>query len=93
MNNSHKDNIPDPNTEKHKRSFGRRSGSERRFYSYGIHMPEKRSGLDKRHIPERRVVKDRRIEPDRRAVIKQWNYNGTERRVLKFRRSGTARRT
>ncbi len=92
MNNSLKDNSPDPNLKKRKRSYGRRSGSDRRYFSYDIHIPEKRSGLDKRHVTERRVVKDRRIEPEKRAVIKRWNYNGPERRVLKFRRSGAARR-
>ncbi len=92
MNNSPKDIFRDPNIEKRKHFLGRRSGLDRRYFSYDIHLPEKRSGLDKRHVLERRVAKDRRIEPDRRAVIKQWNYDGPERRVLKFRRSDAARR-
>jgi len=82
----------DPNIKKRKRPFGRRSGMDRRNFLYDIHIPEKRSGFDKRHVHKRRVVKDRRIEPDRRAVIKRWNYTGPERRVLKLRRSSATRR-
>ena len=36
---------------------GRRSGGDRRKYSYTLHVPERRSGND------RRIVKDRRMSP------------------------------
>jgi len=33
---------------------GRRSGIERRQFSYSIHIPERRSGKDRRVLPDRR---------------------------------------
>ena len=43
----------------------RRSGIERREYSYTKHIPERRSCKD-----ERRIAKDRRSELDRRIIRK-----------------------
>ncbi len=92
MANSIKDIFPDPKVKQQNLSCGRRSGVDRRQFLYDVHIPEKRTGPDKRCAPERRVTKDRRFEPERRAVIKRWNYKGPERRVLKFRRSDANRR-
>ena len=51
---------------------GRRSGIERREYSYTAHIPERRSGTD------------RRSGVDRRSVLSVWSgiegRNGNERR-------------
>jgi len=43
---------------------GRRAGIDRRSYSYDVHFPERRQGL------ERRRGADRRSGEDRRAVIR-----------------------
>ena len=34
---------------------GRRLGFERRQFTYSLHYPERRFGVDRRHIPERRI--------------------------------------
>jgi hypothetical protein len=34
---------------------GRRSGNERRKFSYDYHIPERRSGIDRRIRPDRRL--------------------------------------
>jgi len=70
----------------------RRSGVDRRRFSYDAHIPEHRSGLDKRNVADRRVTTDRRISPERRILRKSWNYRGLERRI-KARRTGSDRRT
>jgi len=36
---------------------GRRSGADRRVFSYAIHIPEKRSGYDRRSGSDRRSVR------------------------------------
>jgi len=41
-------------TERMRSSFDRRSGIERRCYSYVVHIPERRSGIDRRVSDERR---------------------------------------
>jgi hypothetical protein len=43
---------------------GRRSGIDRRFFSYSIHIPERRSDID------RRCNKDRRKRIERRRVYR-----------------------
>jgi hypothetical protein len=93
MANSIKDIFPDPKLKQLNPSFGRRSGLDRRQFIYDSHIPENRSGIDNRKAPERRVQKDRRLKPDRRAVSNRRDYKGSERRVLKFRRSDANRRT
>ncbi|MBN1905434.1 MAG: hypothetical protein JW927_10085 [Deltaproteobacteria bacterium] len=39
---------------------GRRSGVDRRYFSYSNHIPERRYGADRRSLSERRTGKDRR---------------------------------
>jgi hypothetical protein len=34
---------------------GRRSGADRRVFSYAVHLPERRSGEDRRDEEERRL--------------------------------------
>ncbi len=52
---------------------GRRSGIERRVFSYAVHLPERRSGKDRRCGNDRRNGVDRRItkrsKGDRRKVF------------------------
>ena len=49
---------------------GRRSGVERRQFSYMIHIPERRSGKDRRSGVDRRTQKSVELEPaqERRRV-------------------------
>lgn len=47
---------------------GRRSGVERRSFSYSGHIPERRSGKDRRSGLDRRSGRDRRYDNDRRNV-------------------------
>ncbi len=53
---------------------GRRSGIERRRFSYAEHIPERRVGQDRRENGDRRSGLDRRCGDDRR--------NGIERRAV-----------
>lgn len=39
-----------------KSSYERRSGVERRMFSYSWHIPERRSGIDKRKCSEKRMT-------------------------------------
>lgn len=70
----------------------RRSGSDRREFSYDAHIPEHRSGRDKREESDRRAPTDRRVEAERRVLNRQLSYQGPERRVLIIRRTVTDRR-
>ena len=66
---------------------GRRSGIERRRFSYADHIPERRSQKDRRVMTERRCGDDRRSGLERRC--------GEERRIgwaFGERRSGRDRR-
>ena len=47
---------------------GRRSGLDRRQYSYTGHIPERRTGEERRSGQERRSGADRRENGDRRTV-------------------------
>lgn len=58
---------------------GRRTGIERRHFSYSAHIPERRSGED------RRSGKDRRSGVDRRTP--NSSFTGSERREGKDRRA------
>ena len=40
---------------------GRRSGIDRRIFSYAVHLPERRSGQDRRSGAERRSGVERRV--------------------------------
>jgi hypothetical protein len=40
----------------------RRSGLDRRYFSYSDHIPERRSGNDRRSMLDRRTGSDRRLE-------------------------------
>ena len=81
---------------------GRRSGIERRRFAYSEHVPERRSGeerrtgLDRRGGKERRSSLDRRGGPERRtenSVISflDWSKRG-DQRSGSDRRSGMDRR-
>jgi hypothetical protein len=48
---------------------GRRSGIDRRRFSYAGHIPERRSGKDRREGSDRRSGKDRRSGIDRRGAV------------------------
>ena len=50
---------------------GRRSGIERRQFSYMIHIPERRSGKDRRSGVDRRTEKSVKIDP---AQERRWFY-------------------
>ena len=70
---------------------GRRSGMERRRFSYAGHIPERRSGED------RRVTADRRSQQERRNLKDRRGGNNTvlaleNRRSPADRRSGGDRR-
>ena len=81
---------------------GRRSGIDRRRFSYVLHIPERRGGddrrddLDRRCGEERRDIEDRRIGIDRRTdrkpaeVIDLRSYK--DRRSSEDRRRGKDRR-
>jgi hypothetical protein len=58
---------------------GRRSGLERRRFSYSGHIPERRSGVDRRCGKDRRAGVDRRATPNR--------YGADERRDSDERRA------
>ena len=63
---------------------GRRSGIERRRFSYSDHIPDRRSANDRRVRSDRRSGEDRRTGSDRRS--------GEDRRTGSDRRSGEERR-
>jgi hypothetical protein len=66
---------------------GRRSGIERRRFSYADHIPERRAQKDRRVLTERRSGEDRRSGVERRC--------SEERRIgwaFGERRSGSDRR-
>lgn len=48
---------------------GRRSGIERRQFSYSAHSPERRKGHDRRRHPDRRGSTDRRSGVERRGFV------------------------
>ena len=52
---------------------GRRLGLERRQFSYFTHVPDKRSGVDRRFKPDRRAGTGNEldIEKERRRIFKQ----------------------
>jgi len=52
-----------------------RIGLERRQFSYTAHIPERRSGRDRRKSLERRNAIHRMRRPDRRRINLMANYN------------------
>ena len=54
---------------------GTRTGLERRKFHYTAHIPEKRSGMDRRKRFDRRSRMARRREPERRMVFKTQSLN------------------
>jgi hypothetical protein len=81
---------------------GRRSGIERRRFSYSEHLPERRSGEERRSGFDRRSDKERRAGLDRRGGHERQprspviniidRIRGEERRGGSDRRSGVDRR-
>ena len=59
---------------------GRRSGIERRQFSYAVHLPERRFGQDRRSGKDRRSAEDRRKFID--STISVDRRSGKERRAL-----------
>ena len=47
----------------------RRSGIERRAFSYDVHVPERRAAKDRRTRTDRRSGRDRRSGEDRRGLV------------------------
>jgi hypothetical protein len=50
---------------------GRRTGIERRRFSYAEHIPERRSGEDRRKSRDRRCGMERRCGEDRRSGMER----------------------
>lgn len=55
---------------------GRRTGINRRIYSYTDHVPERRNGLERRCGMDRRSGQERRTSSDRRT-----NFDGEKTEV------------
>jgi hypothetical protein len=61
---------------------GRRTGLDRRYFSYSDHIPERRHGEDRRSHGERRSALDRRhIEAKRAKIIEEKRANSDRRSV------------
>lgn len=76
---------------------GRRSGIDRRRFSYTSHIPERRREQDRREASDRRSGEDRRCGDDRRSGIDRRSYEEMRigslgRRKNGERRSGEDRR-
>ena len=53
---------------------GRRSGIERRRFLFSFHIPERRSGMDRRFGSDRRNERySKRGDMERRENIKSWS--------------------
>ena len=48
---------------------GRRSGIERRYYSYSGHIPERRCGFDRRKLEDRRQAAPEQQDVERRKAL------------------------
>ena len=48
---------------------GRRSGIDRRYYSYSGHIPERRSGVDRRKLGDRRQSVPVQQDNERRKAM------------------------
>jgi hypothetical protein len=49
---------------------GRRTGFDRRQFSYSTHVPERRSGLDRRSGVDRRQEPPKRNQVERRSIFR-----------------------
>ncbi len=47
---------------------GRRTGIDRRYYSYSGHIPERRCGFDRRKLDDRRQSAQKRQDLERRKA-------------------------
>jgi hypothetical protein len=63
---------------------GRRTGINRRRFSYDAHIPERRSGLDRRGNKDRRAGQERRKRSDFTTILDK--KSGRDRRRDKDRR-------
>lgn len=73
-----------------KDNWGRRSGIDRRRFSYSDHVPERRIGVERRSGEERRSSEDRRCNQERRQETFLIDFR--DRRIGMDRRFGTDRR-
>jgi hypothetical protein len=70
---------------------GRRSGIDRRRFSYTSHIPERRGENDRRETSDRRSGLDRRIGEDRRSGLDRRSYEEMRIGSLGRRKSGERR--
>jgi hypothetical protein len=47
---------------------GRRSGGDRRNYSYTLHIPERRNGMDRRSGDDRRKIQRKKTKPQEQTI-------------------------
>ena len=69
---------------------GRRSGIDRRQFSYTDHIPARRSNKDRRSKPDRRNGLDRRKIEDSTKIIKLDKKKNKDRRCFIERRTSFA---
>ena len=60
---------------------GRRSGIDRRYFSYSNHIPERRQGLERRAKTDRRSGKDRRNDFSAYSVEMDMRVAEVDRRI------------
>ena len=61
---------------------GTRSGTDRRKFQYTVHIPERRSGRDRRRGFDRRGSIAKRKDPERRFSLKEQGTYPVERRNI-----------
>jgi len=59
---------------------GRRSGIDRRYFSYSDHIPERRHAIDRRSYEERRSGQDRRDTEEPITALMEEKRLSAERR-------------
>jgi hypothetical protein len=59
---------------------GRRSGIDRRYFSYSDHIPERRRFIDRRTLENRRSGQDRRFPDNEIVGITEDKRKGVDRR-------------
>lgn len=69
---------------------GRRSGIDRREFSYTEHIPARRSNKDRRSKPDRRNGLDRRTIKDSKKIINVDGKKNKDRRCFIERRTSFA---
>jgi hypothetical protein len=83
---------PVPGSQEHGPDI-RHIGFDRRQFSYTLHIPERRTGLDRRSGFDRRCGRDRRVFSDPRgAAARKAGHPGDDPRRTRERRSGFDRR-